>query len=232
IGPKLGFEPPAEEAREPTLRKGDKSADGWVEYLQQALNHHTDAGLDVDGDFGGQTLKAVKQFQRKFKKQGVLEDGIVGDQTWSYLRDGAPAKPKTDGRKPHSYVEKGAEARWDSEKDTVLYDYGGDNLLLMATSVGDEALVSSRKVRIKVVNPAGVQKVLARTVGEALQGSKGDHRMHMVVIAEFSTLFGETATPGQAAGGDYKITAYFPADLGGDTYDGTVSIMTPIAPIV
>jgi len=222
VGPKLEFAPPAE-AKEPTLRKGDKSGDAWVEYLQTALNYHINAGLEVDGDFGGRTLKAVKAFQRKYKKQGVLEDGIVGDQTWSYLREGAPAKPKTDGRKPHSYVEKGAEARWFKEKDWVIYDYGGDALLMMALSLGDVALVENRKVRIRVVNPAGVQKVLDRPVGPAITETK-DQRVHMVAIQQFSTLFDEAHT-GNADGGDYQVTAYLPADLGGDTYTGVLNIM-------
>jgi len=222
VGPKLEFAPPAE-AKEPTLRKGDKSGDAWVEYLQTALNYHINAGLEVDGDFGGRTLKAVKAFQRKYKKEGVLEDGIVGDQTWSYLREGAPAKPKTDGRKPHSYVEKGAEARWFKEKDWVIYDYGGDALLMMALSLGDVALVENRKVRFRVVNPAGVQKVLDRPVGPAITETK-DQRVHMVAIQQFSTLFDEAHT-GNAEGGDYQVTAYLPADLGGDTYTGVLNIM-------
>ena len=188
-----------------------------------ALNHHINAGLEVDGDFGGQTLKAVRAFQRKFKKEGVLEDGIVGDQTWSYLREGAPAKPKTDGRKAHSYVEKGAEARWFKEKDWVVYDYGGDNLVMLAVSVGDVALVENRKVRFRVVNPAGVQKVLDRPVGPAIETTK-DQRTHMIAIQQFATLFDEAHT-GKAVGGDYQVTAYFPADLGGDTYSGVLNIM-------
>ena len=221
-GPKLEFAPPAE-AKEPTLRRGDESRDGWVEYLQSALNFHINAGLEVDGDFGKDTLKAVKAFQRKYKKEGVLEDGIVGDQTWSYLREGAPAKPKTDGRRPHSYVEKGAEARWFKEKDWVVYDYGGDALVMLAVSVGDVAMVENRKVRFKIVNPAGVQKVLDQAVGPATETRK-DERTHMVAIQQFSTLFDENHT-GKAVGGDYRVTAYFPADLGGDTYDGVLNIL-------
>ena len=44
-GPKLEFAPPPRRLKEPTLRKGDKSADGWVEYLQRAAQppHRTPA---------------------------------------------------------------------------------------------------------------------------------------------------------------------------------------------
>ena len=110
LGPNLDLKPP-EKVKQPTLRRGDKSPDGWVEYLQEALNHHLNAGLVVDGDFGGKTHDAVIAFQKSHKKEGVLVDGIVGNETWSFLREGVPEKPGTDGRKPHSFVEKGNEAR-------------------------------------------------------------------------------------------------------------------------
>jgi len=50
--------------------------------------HHLNAGLKVDGDFGTQTLKTVKAFQNQHETEGVPVDGIVGDQTWSFLREG------------------------------------------------------------------------------------------------------------------------------------------------
>lgn len=37
----------------------------------------------VDGTFGGDTLKAVKKFQRTW---GLDDDGIVGPKTWTRLR--------------------------------------------------------------------------------------------------------------------------------------------------
>lgn len=57
--------------------------------------HHLNAGLK-DGDFGTQTLKAVKAFQKQHKTEGVLVDGIVGDQTWSFLREGVPTHRLAD----------------------------------------------------------------------------------------------------------------------------------------
>lgn len=66
----------------PTLRKGAKGCN--VELLQKTL---IVAGeklpkYGVDGDFGEETLKAVKSFQ---KKHGLAADGIVGPKTWTEL---------------------------------------------------------------------------------------------------------------------------------------------------
>ena len=63
-----------------TLRRGDTGSD--VRTLQTAL---TRAGYDpgsINGVFGAQTERAVKQFQRVL---GLQEDGIVGPRTWSFL---------------------------------------------------------------------------------------------------------------------------------------------------
>lgn len=72
----------------PTLRKGDKG--NSVKYLQTLL---LERGYDLgkwgaDGDFGAQTEKAVKQFQRDW---GLVEDGVVGKKTWAVLTS-SPAK--------------------------------------------------------------------------------------------------------------------------------------------
>ena len=71
----------------PTLRKGDKG--DFVKKLQTALNK---LGYDlgkwgIDGDFGSQTEKAVKAFQ---KDVGIGTDGVVGEKTWTALNDGKP----------------------------------------------------------------------------------------------------------------------------------------------
>lgn len=63
-----------------TLRRGDTGND--VRTLQTAL---TRAGYDpgaINGVFGAQTERAVKQFQRVL---GLQEDGIVGPRTWAFL---------------------------------------------------------------------------------------------------------------------------------------------------
>lgn len=52
-----------------------------VKELQEALNAHG-YSLDVDGQFGTKTRAAVRDYQ---KKNGLLLDGIAGDQTWGSL---------------------------------------------------------------------------------------------------------------------------------------------------
>jgi peptidoglycan hydrolase-like protein with peptidoglycan-binding domain len=75
IGPKTwkGLDPPQ-------IKKG--STGDAVKMLQKLLK---DWGYDpgpVDGDFGANTLKAVKAFQADL---GLQADGIVGPKTWAML---------------------------------------------------------------------------------------------------------------------------------------------------
>ena len=223
-GPAVDFTPP-QKAKQPTLRLGDKSADGWVEYLQESLNQRMGAGLTVNGVFDGKVLKAVKAFQRSFKDQGVLEDGIVGDETWSFLRDGVKEKPKTDGRKPHTFVEKGNEARWVRETAVCRFDPGQDALIMEAVSVGDVDQLKDRRVRIRVVNPDGVQKVVERSIGVGRPSSTtGQGSEHEVKVEDFATLFDDKASKGRPPPGNYSVEAFFDADLGGDQFTEVVTI--------
>lgn len=66
----------------PTLRRGDKGEK--VAYLQKLLMDRGYAlpKYGADGDFGAETEKAVKAFQRDW---GLKEDGVVGEKTWSML---------------------------------------------------------------------------------------------------------------------------------------------------
>lgn len=66
-----------------TLRKGDEGED--VKELQQLLkkwNPHVLLKYGADGDFGSETLAAVKMFQSQHK---LTVDGIVGKQTLTVL---------------------------------------------------------------------------------------------------------------------------------------------------
>lgn len=67
-----------------TIRKG--SVGESVKVLQKALH------LIVDGVFGLITDEAVRDFQRK---NGLKDDGIVGDATWSLLLGDKEANPLT-----------------------------------------------------------------------------------------------------------------------------------------
>lgn len=66
----------------PTLKRGDKGS--YVTLLQTKLmsKGYKLPKYGADGDFGSETLAAVKQFQ---KDNGLICDGIVGEKTWERL---------------------------------------------------------------------------------------------------------------------------------------------------
>jgi hypothetical protein len=71
----------------PTLRRGDKG-----EYVTLAQTELLQKGYDlgkcgVDGSFGAATEKAVRQFQ---KDAGLVQDGIIGQKTWTALENTSP----------------------------------------------------------------------------------------------------------------------------------------------
>jgi len=81
---------PALELGDRTLRSGVQGND--VRELQALLNGQG-AGLQVDGDFGAGTARAVKDFQRT---NGLSADGVVGPSTLSALRSKAGPTPDTN----------------------------------------------------------------------------------------------------------------------------------------
>lgn len=66
------------------LKLGSKGKD--VEFLQYSL------GVKVDGDFGKITEDAVRLFQ---KSKGLKDDGIVGDDTWSIIKNASTDSQET-----------------------------------------------------------------------------------------------------------------------------------------
>ena len=58
------------------FKKGDTGAQ--VSKLQKFLNWYGNYGLDVDGDFGNNTLSAVKKFQ---KAEKLTADGLFGKKS-------------------------------------------------------------------------------------------------------------------------------------------------------
>lgn len=102
-----------------TIRKGDKGP--IVKYAQQLLleRGYKLPKYGADGDYGGETVAAVKAFQKDW---GLKQDGIIGPKTWAMLKSSpeAPAEKKyrvivsglTDsqakeltGKYPGSYME-------------------------------------------------------------------------------------------------------------------------------
>jgi peptidoglycan hydrolase-like protein with peptidoglycan-binding domain len=66
----------------PVLHPG--SSGSTVRVLQQLLNFKG-FKLEVNGEFGSRTLKAVKDFQHA---NGLAVDGIVDAKTWQHLSFG------------------------------------------------------------------------------------------------------------------------------------------------
>ncbi|MER7482366.1 peptidoglycan-binding domain-containing protein [Streptomyces sp. NPDC126510] len=64
----------------PTLQRGSSGA--AVRQAQCYLNQAIGAGLDEDGDFGRVTQSATRAFQQC---AGIVVDGRIGAQTWSFL---------------------------------------------------------------------------------------------------------------------------------------------------
>lgn len=78
--------PKAFDTDSPTLKRGDKGPD--VVTLQRILlARGYSVGPDgADGDFGANTDKAVRDFQRA---HGLTVDGVVGPKTWAALNEKA-----------------------------------------------------------------------------------------------------------------------------------------------
>ena len=66
----------------PTLRYGIKNP--WVARVQKFLNHHMDARLVADGDWGPKTQEVFCEFQGK---TGLVVDGICGPLSWGKLEN-------------------------------------------------------------------------------------------------------------------------------------------------
>lgn len=64
----------------PVLMSGKKNV--YVKILQILLNYYEKASLDIDGEYGVLTKKAVADYQMKYSLE---TDGIVGIETWSHL---------------------------------------------------------------------------------------------------------------------------------------------------
>jgi peptidoglycan hydrolase-like protein with peptidoglycan-binding domain len=215
--PAEDFVPPPE-SKQPTLRKGDKSDDGWVEYLCMLLDVKAGSKLPRDGKFSAAVHKVVVKYQGD---NGLMVDGIVGNQTWASLRDDAPEKPSTDGREPGTFVEEGAEARWDFESNLhAIYRKKDDEVLLAISSVGQEK-IDNFEAKVRVTPPNGKPKIVKIKIGKS-EGKrpKGGGALHTVKLKKFKKAFPAPDPNAQAS--DYFIESFMPPELGGDFWSGNV----------
>jgi hypothetical protein len=211
------YSPPAQ-SRQPTLRKGDESPDGWVEYLQELLK------VTVTGKFDGATEKAVKAFQGS---HGCMVDGVVGNETWSMLRHEKKEAVGTDGRDPHSFEQAGVQARFFLEDKFVVYDKGADSVSFIIESVGDQTDISRNKATFRITPPGGSGQAVELTIGAPTKKSPdGQGNQHTVTIAKLKATY-----PAEGgAQGNYKIEGYLESAIGGDRWSGDVLDKAPAPP--
>lgn len=83
---------PGPDGQRPVLRKGSGGPGQatHVARMQRRLNTLDRVGLDDDGDFGGDTDKAVRSFQRS---RGLRASGVVDAATWQALGSAVPPPP-------------------------------------------------------------------------------------------------------------------------------------------
>lgn len=211
--PEAEFAPPPK-TKQPTLRKGDESPDGWVEYAQERLNDFG-AGLQVNGKFDGKMDAAVRKFQKDKKCQ---VDGVIGNETWSALRIGPREAVGTDGREPHTFEQTDAEARFYYEVNDCVYYFKSNDMLGMTVINTGEQPIEDGTVVVKVTRPDGVAKTVAVKVGKNVSPSPtGQGNLHTVQIPGFSKVFGY-ASPDQVEGSD--VDTYLDGNLGGDRWTG------------
>ena len=122
-------------ADEPTLRKGDQSADGWVEYLQTQLKAKSDLHLatllEVSGTFDDVTHWTVVEFQVFEGLQS--KNGVVGNETWAALLGNPDYVPPGHDGSGGGHVDRGLHMRFQSEP---WYENEEDRLTYTAFSVG------------------------------------------------------------------------------------------------
>jgi GH25 family lysozyme M1 (1,4-beta-N-acetylmuramidase) len=96
---------PGPDKQNPILRKGSggPGQDTHVARVQRRLNSLNRVGLDDDGDFGDETAKAVRAFQRS---RGLRANGIVDAKTWHALGTAVPPPGPAPKPRPKPPAEK------------------------------------------------------------------------------------------------------------------------------
>ena len=164
-------------ANEPTLRRGDRSADGWVEYLQTQLKANTDLHLptlvEVTGTFDEVTHWAVVELQVFEGLQS--KNGVVGNETWAaLLRDPDYVPPGHDGT-GGGYVDRGLHLRF---QDGPRYENEEDRLTFTAFSVGTvEPAEGEVTLLLHIRDPQGGEYQV-----QATNGAGQDRQYHFVAF--------------------------------------------------
>ncbi len=105
-------------ARRDFLELGDRGAD--VRMWQRQLNAVMEADLDVDGEFGPQTVAATKSFQRE---HGLEVDGQAGPKTLAKMEKAFNKIKREDTGRPPT-LELYDSGRWVKEAQAALIEHG------------------------------------------------------------------------------------------------------------
>ena len=193
------------DTQEPTLRHGDEGIDGWVEYLQGLLiieGHNT---VTKSGSFDDATLEAVQQYQLH---NGLLADGVVGNQTWASLRHGDAQMAGTDGREAGTFVEDTREARWVWDEETVHHDATADELIFVAVNVGSAVLDASTlaNATCRITPPEGDAFVMELVPRNEFGSTTEVGKRFFYVASNVNSI----------PAGRYTAEAWLPDELSGD----------------
>jgi hypothetical protein len=217
-------QPPAQ-SKQPTLRVGDESPDGWVEYAQWLLNQwrgkNRKPRLPENVKFDRAMEAAVVDFQ---KVANCQPDGVIGNQTWSALRDDRTRDQiGTDGRQPHTFEQKGAQARFLTEgAGDTLFMVKSDFFEMQVVSVGEQP-IDDFKVTVRVTQPDGTTHTHEVPMGKGVPlSSKGRGYAYVPSVANFHRTFsiGDDVDPDAC-----QVEAYLPAVLGGDRWSGPLKVV-------
>ena len=75
-------QPPEQPEQPPPLQTQSQYPVGSMSWLQDSLNEVASAGLEVDGEYGPATNKAVREYQTE---NGLVADGWAGPETISAI---------------------------------------------------------------------------------------------------------------------------------------------------
>ena len=203
------------DTQEPTLRHGDEGLEGWVEYLQGLLILEGHDTVTKNGSFDDATLDAVRKYQLR---NGLLADGVVGNQTWASLRHSDPQMAGTDDRAPGTYVEDTREARWVWDEEMVQLDAAADELLFLAVNVGSAPLDASTlaNARCRITPPAGEAFDMELVPRNESGSTTGVGNLFFYVASNVNAI-----PPGR-----YTAEAWLPDELSGDRSESHFEIPT------
>ncbi len=209
------FAPPPK-SKQPTLRVGDNSPDGWVEYAQTLLQRIY-PNQPIDGNFSPAMKAIVVDFQTNHQCQ---PDGVIGNETWSVLRDGPKEAVGTDNRAPHSFEQTNAQARFMKEDpEWTGYVAKEDFYFMWVVSTGEQP-IDKYHATLKVTQPDKTSHTHKIEIGKVVKPSPdGQGNLYAVEYGSFRETF-------QLADGveptACTVDAYLDEDIGGDAWGGPI----------